>query len=126
MLGQPFILQERDKQLHFAFGSVAGAFGYSWSYQKHHNKTKALIIGLCTSLVADVAKEVYNNYKGGVFDKRDILATRMGGGCNIYNTTISKEEEEEEVTVGITSSRFDLFCAVYVIWKKLYITHTFI
>jgi len=79
MLGQTFILQERDKQLHFAAGSFAGVLGYSWSYHRYHNKTKAIITGLCTSLVAGVAKEVYDNYQGGLFDKRDILATGMGG-----------------------------------------------
>ena len=34
MLGQTFILQERDKKLHFAAGSIAGAFGYDMSYFK--------------------------------------------------------------------------------------------
>ena len=79
VLGQSFILQEDDKQLHFAAGSLAGAIGYHWSYQKHKNKTKAIITALCTSVVAGVAKEVYDNYQGGIFDKRDILATGMGG-----------------------------------------------
>ena len=79
MLGQTFILQERDKKLHFSAGSIAGAFGYDMSYQRHQNKTKAIITGICTSLVAGVAKEVYDNYQGGLFDKRDILATGMGG-----------------------------------------------
>ena len=79
MSGQTFILQERDKQLHFAAGSLAGALGYNWSYQRHNNKTKAIIIGLSASLAAGIAKEVYDNYRGGVFDKRDILATGIGG-----------------------------------------------
>jgi len=95
MLGQTFILQERDKQLHFAAGSVAGAFGYSWSYQKHHNKTKALITGLCTSLVAGVAKEVYDNYKWGVFDKRDILATGMGGGFVTFTIPLFQKKKNK-------------------------------
>ena len=43
------------------------------------NKTKAIITALCTSVVAGVAKEVYDDYRGGIFDKRDILATGMGG-----------------------------------------------
>ena len=77
--GQSFILQEHDKKLHFAAGSLAGAFGYIWSYQKHKNKTKAIITGICTSLLAGTAKEVYDNSQGGIFDKRDILATGMGG-----------------------------------------------
>ena len=79
MLGQTFILQERDKKLHFAAGSIAGAFGYDMSYQMHRNKTKAIITGICTSLLVGTAKEVYDNSNGGIFDKRDILATGMGG-----------------------------------------------
>ena len=79
MSGQTFILQEHDKQLHFTAGSMAGALGYNWSYQRQNNKTKAIITGLCASLAAGVAKEVYDNNRGGIFDKRDILATGMGG-----------------------------------------------
>lgn len=79
MSGQSFILQEDDKQLHLAAGSLAGAFGYNWSYHKHKNKTKAIITGICTSLLAGTAKEIYDNSQGGIFDKRDILATGMGG-----------------------------------------------
>ncbi|MDC1266288.1 hypothetical protein N8009_05800 [Flavobacteriaceae bacterium] len=79
MSGQTFILQEYDKQLHFAAGSFAGVLGYSWSFHRHQNKTKAIITGLCTSLVAGVAKEVYDNSQGGLLDKRDVLATGMGG-----------------------------------------------
>ena len=56
-----------------------GAFGYDMSYQRYKNKTKAMITGFCTSLLAGVAKEVFDNARGGVLDKRDILATGMGG-----------------------------------------------
>ena len=38
-----------------------------------------MITGFCTSLLAGVAKEVFDNARGGVLDKRDILATGMGG-----------------------------------------------
>jgi uncharacterized protein YfiM (DUF2279 family) len=79
VLGQTFILEERDKRLHFSAGSIAGAFGYDMSYQRYKNKTKAMITGFCTSLLAGVAKEVFDNARGGVLDKRDILATGMGG-----------------------------------------------
>ena len=79
MSGQSFILQEHDKQLHFAAGSMAGALGYNWSYQRHQNKTKAIITGLCASLAAGVAKELYDKNRGNIFDKRDLIATGMGG-----------------------------------------------
>ena len=79
VLGQTFILEERDKRLHFSAGSIAGAFGIRYVVSKVQKQTKAMITGFCTSLLAGVAKEVFDNARGGVLDKRDILATGMGG-----------------------------------------------
>ena len=42
---QSFIEQE-DKQLHFTAGSIIGATGYIWSYQKHYDKKRAMITGI--------------------------------------------------------------------------------
>ena len=39
MVGQNFILQEKDKQIHFIAGAAASTVGYYWSYKKHNNKT---------------------------------------------------------------------------------------
>ena len=96
MSGQTFILQEHDKQLHFAAGSIAGAIGYNWSYQRHNNKTKARVIGLCASLAAGVAKELYDNYRGGIFDKRDILATGMGGVFVTYTIPLFQKKKKKK------------------------------
>ena len=96
MSGQTFILQEHDKKLHFAAGSVAGIIGYNWSYQRHYNKTKARIIGLCTSLAAGVAKEVYDSYRGGIFDKRDILATGMGGVFVTFTIPLFQKKKKKK------------------------------
>ena len=96
MSGQSFILQEHDKQLHFAAGSMAGAFGYYWSYHKQQNKTKAIITGICTSLLAGAAKEVYDNSQGGIFDKRDILATGMGGVFVTFTIPLFQKKKKKK------------------------------
>ncbi len=78
--GQHFILQEPDKQLHFGAGMITSALGYTWSYNKHQNKKRAMITGLCTAFAAGVMKELYDGgIRGGYVDHRDILATTMGG-----------------------------------------------
>tara|TARA_A200000159_G_scaffold146263_1_gene152497 strand:- start:520 stop:912 length:393 start_codon:yes stop_codon:yes gene_type:complete len=84
MFGQstynPFVLlKENDKQLHFSAGMVTSALGYTWSYNKHQDKKRAMITGLCTSLVAGITKELLDNIRGGDFDERDIFATTLGG-----------------------------------------------
>ena len=96
MSGQSFILQEHDKQLHFAAGTLAGAFGYTWSYQKHHNKTKAIITGICTSLLVGTAKEAYDNFQGGIFDERDILATGMGGVFITFTIPLFQKKKNKQ------------------------------
>tara|TARA_Y100000361_G_C11112582_1_gene318474 strand:+ start:83 stop:424 length:342 start_codon:yes stop_codon:yes gene_type:complete len=77
--GQDFILQEQDKQLHFGAGMITSGLGYTWSFNKHQDKKKALITGIATSIVAGIAKETFDSIRGGDFDERDILATTLGG-----------------------------------------------
>ena len=77
--GQQFILQEQDKQLHFGAGMITSSLGYTWSYNKHQDKKRAIITGVCTALAAGVAKELLDGGRGGDIDPRDILATTMGG-----------------------------------------------
>ena len=50
MVGQNFILQEKDKQIHFIAGAAASTVGYHWSYKKHNNKSRAQITGMLTSI----------------------------------------------------------------------------
>ena len=73
------LLQEQDKQLHFAAGMLSSAAGYTFVYNKTGDKKKAMIAGIATSILAGIAKETYDNIKGGNFDERDILATGLGG-----------------------------------------------
>ena len=79
-LHSQFILQEPDKQLHFGAGMITSALGYTWSYNKHQDKKRAMITGVCTAFAAGVAKELFDGgIRGGYVDHRDILATTMGG-----------------------------------------------
>jgi len=86
MSGQSFILQEKDKQIHFAAGIAVGALGYHWSYKKHGNKTRAQITAMAASISAGILKELYDNRTGGTVEGRDVLATSMGGA--LFTITI--------------------------------------
>tara|TARA_B100000900_G_C20424205_1_gene652222 strand:- start:96 stop:488 length:393 start_codon:yes stop_codon:yes gene_type:complete len=72
--------EENDKQLHFAAGSIIGASGYVWSYQKHQDKKRAMVTGICLAFAAGVVKEMYDGQiKGGYVELEDIAATTLGG-----------------------------------------------
>tara|TARA_B100000963_G_scaffold360342_1_gene390825 strand:- start:3078 stop:3410 length:333 start_codon:yes stop_codon:yes gene_type:complete len=73
------LLNEKDKQLHFAAGMLTGAAGYTFVYSKTQDKKLAIAGGFVTSLAAGIAKEYYDNQNGGKADPRDILATSLGG-----------------------------------------------
>ena len=76
----PQFYEENDKQLHFAAGSIIGASGYVWSYQKHQDKKRAMVTGICLAFAAGVVKEMYDGQiKGGYVDLDDIAATTLGG-----------------------------------------------
>ena len=73
------LLQEKDKQLHFAAGALSGTVGHLYFFNKTQDKKTAIIAGISTSLLAGLAKETYDASQGGKFDGRDILATTLGG-----------------------------------------------
>ena len=78
MAGQSFF-QQQDKQLHLAAGTIAGGLGYKWSYDKHKNKKKAFIAGVCSSLAVGLVKELYDSRTGGTVELGDVAATTLGG-----------------------------------------------
>ena len=78
MVGQSFF-QQQDKQLHFMAGTIAGGLGYKWSYDKHKNKKKAFIVGVCSSLTVGLVKELYDSRTGGTVEIGDVAATTLGG-----------------------------------------------
>ena len=74
------LLQEPDKQLHFGAGMIVSSLGYTWSYNKHQDKKRAMLTGLCTAFASGVLKELYDGgIRGGYVDHRDIFATTLGG-----------------------------------------------
>ena len=78
-MGQDF--RERDKQLHFAAGSIIGAFGYHM-YQKEFGKVPqsySILAGLATGFAAGTAKELFDSaIQGEKFDSGDLAATVLG------------------------------------------------
>ena len=68
-----------DKKLHFAAGNIAGAAGYFYSYNKHQNKKRAMVAGICSAFAAGVMKEMFDASQGGYVEHGDILATTLGG-----------------------------------------------
>ena len=58
---------------------VASTVGYHWSYKKHNNKSRAQITGMLTSISVGILKELYDSKTGGTVERRDVLATMMGG-----------------------------------------------
>ena len=74
------LLQEQDKQMHFGAGMIMSSLGYTWSYNKHQDKKRAMITGICTAFAVGVSKELFD---GGIqneyVDPRDIWATTLGG-----------------------------------------------
>lgn len=78
MVSQSFV-QQKDKHLHFAAGNIAGAVGYTWSYQKHQDKKRAQVTGICTAFAVGVLKEWYDANQGGYVEHADVAATTLGG-----------------------------------------------
>jgi len=73
------LLQEQDKQMHFGAGMIMSSLGYTWSYNKHQDKKRAIITGVCTAFAAGVMKEMYDATFGGYVEHGDVLATTLGG-----------------------------------------------
>ena len=78
-IGQDF--RERDKQLHFAAGTIAGAFGY-YMYQNEFGRvpqSHSILAGLATGFAAGTAKELFDTaIQGEKFDTEDLAATILG------------------------------------------------
>ena len=92
--GQNFILQEKDKQMHFVAGAAVGALGYHWSYKRHGNKTRAQITAVATSLTVGILKELYDNRTGGTVEAKDVLATSMGGALITFTIPLFQKKKK--------------------------------
>ncbi len=74
-----FILQEKDKQLHFAAGVVVSFISYEWALKTWEDKNKAVAFSIGMGILAGVAKETIDHQSPpNRFDDRDVLATTMG------------------------------------------------
>ena len=70
----------KDKQLHFAAGSIAGSAGYTYVWQKTKDKKKATIAAISTALLAGTVKEIIDSTQdNNSFDTKDLAATALGG-----------------------------------------------
>ena len=73
--------RETDKQLHFAAGTIAGAFGYHM-YQKEFGRvpqSHSILAGLATGFAIGTAKELFDtSIQGEKFDTEDLAATVLG------------------------------------------------
>ena len=83
-----------DKKLHFAAGNVIGAGGFMYSYNKHYNKKRALVNGICIAFGAGVLKEIYDGENDGYVEHDDILATTLGGITTVVLLYIFKKEKK--------------------------------
>lgn len=78
-LSQDF--REKDKQLHFAAGTVIGAVGYHL-YQNEFGKvpqSHSILAGLAMGFAAGTVKELFDtSIQGEKFDTEDLAATVLG------------------------------------------------
>lgn len=75
----PQAITEKDKQLHFAAGNIAGILGYHLYSDKHFDKQGAILASLATGFAAGTAKELFDTaIQGEKFDTEDLAATVLG------------------------------------------------
>ncbi|MDD7886171.1 hypothetical protein [Flavivirga sp. 57AJ16] len=69
-----------DDKLHFGAGAIISATTYTVVYTTTKNKKKAFWYSLGTSVLAGLAKEVYDSSKEiNRFDTGELVATSLGG-----------------------------------------------
>ena len=69
-----------DDKLHFGAGALISSATYTLVYSKTKSKKKAFWMSLGTSVLAGLAKEVYDSTKkGNKFDTGELVATTVGG-----------------------------------------------
>ena len=86
----------KDKQLHFISGAVISAATYDFVYKKTKSKKKAFVWSVASSVIAGLCKELLDQHNYGGFDKRDIVATTMGGVAISFVLTVLKPKKKDE------------------------------
>ena len=70
----------KDKQMHFAAGTITGTLGYEYVYSKTKDRKKAFAAGVLTSMAVGIFKESLDATRpGNKFDLKDLTATTLGG-----------------------------------------------
>ena len=88
----------RDKQLHFAAGTIAGATGYTYVWQKTKDKKKAALAGVGTALLAGTIKELVDSSQpNNRFDTKDLAATALGGITISVTINLSNKRKHVEI-----------------------------
>ena len=96
----------KDKQLHFAAGTIAGAFGYNYTYEKTNDKLKSTIAGIGLAILAGTIKETIDSRKpGNRFDPEDLTATTLGGITISITINLIKNDRRNK---KIRKKRLDL------------------
>ena len=81
----------RDKQMHFAAGTITGTLGYEYVYGKTKDRKKAFAAGILTSIGVGILKESLDaTQPKNKFDFKDLAATTLGG-----------------ITINVTINLFD-------------------
>jgi len=71
---------EQDKIYHFAAGTFASAFGYTYVYDKTNDKLVSTAAGFGFAILAGIIKETIDSRQSGnYFDTKDLQATALGG-----------------------------------------------
>lgn len=73
------LLNEPDKKMHFAAGTIFGGIAYGIVLEETEDKTLAFAASIVTAFAAGYIKETYDKNRGYTFDNRDLLATSYGG-----------------------------------------------
>ena len=82
----------RDKKLHFACGAIISVATYDYVFKKTKSKKKAFIWSVTSSIIAGIGKELLDQYNYKGFDKKDLLASSLGGLSASITINIFKRE----------------------------------
>lgn len=84
LLANDNFFNQNDKQGHIAISAMTASIS-SLIYSKNgYSERTSFWLGLATSMLVGVAKEVYDQNNGGKFDMKDILADGIGASLGSF------------------------------------------
>ena len=89
----------KDKQMHFAAGTITGSLGYSYIYNKTKDRKKAFTAGILTSIGVGILKESLDATQlRNKFDFKDLAATTLGGiTINVTINLFDKKKKKKRI-----------------------------